>query len=210
MSVSAIIPAYNEEKTVADVVCVLRSAPCIREIIVVNDGSTDRTGTIAQQAGASVIDLGCNVGKGGAMSLGALMASGEVLLFLDADLVGLRSQHVLDLVRPVLYGEADMTIGIFSGGRFSTDLAQVLAPGLSGQRAIRRELVLQVPCLHQSRYGAEIALNRFAQLKSLNVQEVVLSDVTHLVKEEKFGFIRGVAARAKMYLDIARCAAGFY
>ena len=67
MKVAAVIPAYNEERTVASVVRAVREAPSISEVIVVDDGSTDRTAQVARQAGARVVHLETNVGKGGAM-----------------------------------------------------------------------------------------------------------------------------------------------
>ncbi|MCY0898276.1 MAG: glycosyltransferase family 2 protein [Firmicutes bacterium] len=202
--VSAIIPAYNEAQNIGSVLTVLRAVPEISEIIVVDDGSEDNTAEVAQQYGAFVVSLSENQGKGGAMKAGASIARGDVLLFLDADLVGLTTAHVRELIQPVLAGETDATVGIFEGGRPSTDWAQALAPFLSGQRAIRRQLLVGFEHIDMAGYGVELQLHR--QLKRMGIlpREVVLRDVTQVVKEEKLGLVKGFSARMRMYWEIIR------
>ena len=109
----AIIPAYNEEKTIGHVLAVLKVTPLINKIIVVSDGSTDNTVQVAKSYGVEVIELSENRGKGGAIKAGLDNNKADVVLFLDADLIGLTPKHVLDLLEPVVNDHADMTIGIF-------------------------------------------------------------------------------------------------
>lgn len=207
MGVSAIIPAYNEEKTVAAVVQTVQSHPQVAEAIVVNDGSEDGTARAARRAGARVVELPQNLGKGAAIMAGARAAAGEILLLLDADLVGLEPAHIDALLAPVLRGAAEMAVGIFAGGRWLTDLAHRLTPFLSGQRAIRRELLLSLGSLEASRFGLEIALSRLMDERGCRVVAVPLPNLSHLMKEEKMGFWRGSRARARMYWEITRCLA---
>ncbi len=204
MLVAAIIPAFNEEKTIGSIVQVVRSVSFINDVVVVSDGSTDNTAAVARKNGARVIELKTNHGKGGAMKIGIESTREEVLLFLDADLIGLTAVHVQDLVRPVLEGEAEMSIGLFDQGRIATDLAQALAPYLSGQRAVRREVLQEVSDLEICRFGVEVALTRHARKKGIRVVEVALTDMSHHMKEEKLGMVKGFAARLKMYWEIAR------
>ena len=206
LMVTAVIPAYNEEKTIAEVVRVVQDTPQINEVVVVSDGSTDATAAIARSVGAKVIELPENGGKGRAMMVGAAAAANDFLVFLDADLIGLNDRHVTNLIRPVISGEADMSLGIFDRGRLATDLAQFFAPGLTGQRALRREILLAATNLEETRYGIEMALNRYAEKLGLAVQEVELPDLSHVMKEEKLGFVKGFAALMKMYWEIARYA----
>ena len=84
-SVSIIIPAKNEATTVADVILRIRSSIPDAEIIVVNDGSTDNTATVAATAGAKVITHVYSMGNGSAIKSGVRVASAETLVFLDAD-----------------------------------------------------------------------------------------------------------------------------
>ncbi len=202
--VSVVIPALNEEDTVSGIVSLLVTIDLLDEVIVVCDGCTDNTAQVARDAGATVIELPENVGKGGAMMVGVRAASNDVILFLDADLIGLTREYVINLVTPVLQGKADMTVGIFEKGRVATDFAQTVAPFLSGQRAVRRSMLEGMSDLDASRFGVEIALTRYAVENNLTVKEIVLKDMTHRMKEEKLGLIRGVAARMRMYWEIAQ------
>ncbi len=201
---SVVIPAYNEARRIRRVIEVVRRAAGVAEVIVVDDGSADHTARIAQGSGARVVKLPENRGKGAAMLAGAQEARTGVVLFVDADLLGLTPAHVLALVEPVAAGEADMTMGVFGAGRRSTDLAQKLAPFLSGQRAMRRETFLAIPNLAKARYGVELVLSGYAREAGLRVEKVSLPGVSQVMKEEKHGFWRGFAARMKMYWEIVR------
>lgn len=204
MGASVIIPAYNEERRIAPVITAVLDAALVDEVWVVDDGSTDDTATAALSQGAQVLRLESNVGKGGAMAKGAGAARGDVLIFLDGDLVGLTGAHVDSLAGPLLSGEADMTVGIFAQGRPSTDWAQWVAPYLSGQRGIRREFLPPLEVLAQSRYGVEVFLNRHAREIGLRWLDVPLTDMTHVMKEEKLGWLNGMMERMKMYWEIVR------
>ncbi|PSR23768.1 MAG: glycosyl transferase family 2 [Sulfobacillus acidophilus] len=202
--VSAIVPAYNESQNIASVLRVLTNVPEVFEIIVVDDGSSDDTAEMARQNGAIVVSLSENQGKGGAMMAGAAVARGDVVLFLDADLVGLTVAHVHELLVPVLTGETDATVGIFEGGRASTDWAQALAPFLSGQRALKRQLLVGFDHIDMAGYGVELQLHRQLKRMGISPKEVVLHDVTQVVKEEKLGLVKGFSARMRMYWEIIR------
>lgn len=204
MNVTAVIPAYNEEHTIDGVVKCVKGVDKIQKVIVVSDGSTDRTAEIARDCGADVIELNKNVGKGGAIKAGINECGTEIILFLDADLIGLTEKHVLDLIEPVINGKADMTVGVFKNGRMVTDLAQKVTPYLSGQRAIKKSIIEKLHNIDITRYGVEVALTKYVDKYSVRVQEVDLPDMTHVTKEEKLGLIKGVHARLKMYWDIVR------
>lgn len=204
MYVTAIIPAYNEEQTIGNVIDCVKHVDKVKKIIVVSDGSTDGTADIARASGVDVIELAENVGKGGAIKAGVNECGTEAILFLDADLIGLREQHVIDLIEPVIENEADMTIGIFKNGRMVTDLAQKVTPYLSGQRAIKKSVIDRIPNIDITRYGVEVALTKYVEKFSIRVKEVPLADMTHVTKEEKLGLIRGMHARLKMYWDIVK------
>lgn len=204
MKATAVIPAYNEEERIGKVLEAVKKSELVDGIIVVDDGSTDRTAEVAEKMGVTVIKNDENMGKGGALCRGFKNCDSEVILFLDADLVGLQPDQVDALVRPVKNGECEMTLGIFSNGRLSTDLAQKVAPFLSGQRAIKREVLENISGLEISRYGVEVALTRYVQKNNVNIKEVLLKDVSHVMKEEKLGLIKGFAERIKMYWDIVK------
>ncbi len=202
INVTAIIPAFNEEKTITDVIQALKLCPEVDRIIAVSDGSTDKTAEMANQQGVEVIDLHVNRGKGGAVKAGLDITLTEIILLLDADLIGLQPEHIRLLLEPVISGRADMSIGLFEKGRAATDLAQKVAPFLSGQRALKRKIFEDISGLDITRFGIEVALHRYAEEANLRVEEVILKDLSHVMKEEKMGFFKGSAARLKMYWEI--------
>ena len=205
MKTAAIIPAYNEEGRIAAVLRALTTTAAVDEVIVVNDGSTDGTAEAAKAiSGVHVFTLPRNQGKGGAMREGALHTDAEILLFLDADLMGLTERHVHDLLAPVCSGQAAMAMGIFKGGRLWTDMAQFFAPAITGQRAIRREVFLQIPDLESVGYGIELAINDYVHRQGLTREDVTLRGVSHPMKEEKLGWARGAASRWRMYRQMLK------
>jgi glycosyltransferase involved in cell wall biosynthesis len=203
LRVAAILPAYNEETRIARVLEAMIQAPELSEIWVVSDGSTDRTyETATGIPGVRALRLPENRGKGAAMVAGALLANADALLFMDADLQGLKPSHIGELVQPVISRDAEMSVGIFHGGRFITDLAQRLAPRISGQRCILRSSFLRAQHVSELRYGVEMALYRHAQAEGLRIASVPLLGITHPMKEEKIGMLRGTVARAHMYSEV--------
>jgi len=208
-SVAVIIPAYNEGRTIGAVLKPLSSMQILNEIIVVSDGSCDDTVAIARKFGTNVIELAENKGKSSAVLTGVKNTDANIILMLDADLIGLTEEHVLKLIDPVINHGADMTIGIFKHGRGATDLAQKIAPFLSGQRVITREVFDKLLKYKVKDYGIEMALTLMADREKIKVQEVILEDLTHVMKEEKRGFFLGFLSRVKMYWDIVFCAIKF-
>ncbi|MTI94463.1 MAG: glycosyltransferase family 2 protein [Firmicutes bacterium] len=202
MKVAAIVPAYNEENTIAAVVKVLLASTLIDQTIVVSDGSTDNTATIASRLGALVVNLPENVGKGGAMMAGIKQTDADYIMFLDADLIGLQKRHIEELLAPVIEGNNDMSLGVFKKGRRTTDLAQKVAPYLSGQRVICSRLLKSMPDIDIARFGVELALTRYVEEHEIRYEVVELDDLSHVMKEEKLGFWKGFRARLKMYWEI--------
>lgn len=200
--VAAIIPAYNEERTLGPVIDAVKRVPAVAEVVVVSDGSRDRTAAVARERGAHCVELPQNVGKGGAIKAGIDQTQSDILLFLDADLIGLEPYHVEKIIGPVLSGDADVAIGFFGQGRMVTDLAQLLTPNLSGQRALRRYILAGMTGFASLGFGVEAALTRYIRENHIKVIRVPLDRVTHVMKEEKFGLRRGLAARMRMYRDI--------
>jgi glycosyltransferase involved in cell wall biosynthesis len=204
VTVCAVIPAYNEADRIGRVLVTLAAAPSVDKILVVDDGSTDGTADAVRQhpAFGERLDVVIqkNGGKGAAMRRGAELAEGaDVLLFFDADLIGLTLEHVEALLAPVLSGAHPMALGVFRDGEFWTTLAQKLAPNISGQRAIRRDLFLSIPGVAEARYGVELAITGFVMEQGLPVARVPLVGVSHPPKEKKLGVVRGIASRLKMY-----------
>ena len=111
MKISAVIPAYNEAKTITPVVGEVKEK--VNQVIVVDDGSTDQTGHLAQAAGAEVITHFLNRGQGAALQTGinfALDAGADLIVTFDAD--GQHQAADIDkIIKPLLLGEAEVCLG---------------------------------------------------------------------------------------------------
>lgn len=106
--ISIIIPAHNEAENIGALVREIRSLHPAAEVIVVDDGSTDETAKTAHEAGAAVYSHPYNIGNGAAIKSGIRQASGEILVFMDAD-----GQHnPADAARLLeFFPEYDMVVG---------------------------------------------------------------------------------------------------
>lgn len=205
MNVSVVVPAYNEAGRIGAVLRPIVASSLIDEVIVVDDGSDDGTAEEASAFPVRVIRLPENCGKAAALDAGVSSAKNDVFLFLDADLVGLRTEHVDALIRAYRERGLDMVVGVFSSGRKNTDLAQKINPYASGQRVISRALWERAKeNVEEMNYGIEMALSKLAAKEGWEKEYVKLDGVTHVLKEEKRGFAKGLRDRLKMYGDMIK------
>ena len=114
MKLSVVIPAYNEERTIRQVLERVRAvdlAPVEKEVLVVDDGSKDRTAELARAVpGVTVIRHERNGGKGAAVRTGIHAAGGDIVIIQDADLE-YDPQDFPAMIAPILAGETDVVIG---------------------------------------------------------------------------------------------------
>lgn len=120
MMISVIIPVFNEEKTIMDIIKRVQDVDIEKEIIIVDDGSTDKTREILRnikEGNIRVIYHDKNLGKGGALKTGFSHAKGDIIIPQDADLE-LDPKEYHNLIEPILEGYADVVYGSrFAGGR---------------------------------------------------------------------------------------------
>ncbi|MBK5258397.1 MAG: glycosyltransferase family 2 protein [Thermoanaerobaculia bacterium] len=204
MAATAIIAAYNEEATLAEVLTALSSSPLIHEIIVVSDGSTDRTVEIARGFDVTTIALKENRGKGYAMRVGVDYASNDVLFFVDGDMYNVTQQHIDDLMLPVMNGECDMNIGVRHRGPVLDFMHLKLkcGPVLSGIRVMRRKVFETVPQQYQERFKIEAALNCFCAKAGYRQRETIIYNLGHVIKESKRGVRSGLLSRWDMSREV--------
>ncbi len=205
MKIAAIIPAFNEEKTIANVIKAAQDTDYITEIIVVNDGSSDNTEKIAKNCGAKVISLETNQGKSKALEEGVKATDAPILVFIDADLINLYSEHLKKLIRPLLEEKFDMAVGTIDRsnlGKIFSRLFEKTESPFAGTRALKRNFWERIPKRYKKEYYIESALTYFAQKYSLRVKPIVLYGTKHIIKEKKYGFWQGTKARAKMFWQI--------
>lgn len=215
-AVVALVPAYNRADTVAATVRALRGVRLVNRVLVVDDGSTDATAEVARAAGAEVLRLPANRGKGGAVLAGvAASPDADIYLLMDADLAGTAGQAAR-LLDPVVAGDADMVIGVLpaAGARGGFGFVRRLAAWgirraagmdarapLSGQRAVRAPLLRSLA--DAERFGLEVALTIDAVRAGARVAEVdVAMDHRHAGRS-----LRGFAHRGRQGADILRAVA---
>ncbi|MDY6549687.1 glycosyltransferase family 2 protein [Acinetobacter faecalis] len=119
MRVSVVLPAKNESGAIEHTITKIMNLKLVAEILVVNDGSTDNTAELAEKSGARVISHPYSKGNGAAIKTGARNASGEVIVFMDAD-----GQHdPADI--PKLLAEIDKGYDLVVGARQKGSQASV-------------------------------------------------------------------------------------
>jgi glycosyltransferase involved in cell wall biosynthesis len=215
VSVVVLIPANDEAARIADTVAAARALGGDPRVLVIDDGSTDETAKHAASAGAEVLRLERNVGKGAALDAGldAVSDDADVLVLLDGDLGESAAQGAL-LLAPVLSGEADMTVAVFpkTDAKAGFGLVKGLArwgiarmghgfeadAPLSGQRAMTRACWEQVTPFAFG-YGVEVALTVRALRAGLRVREVPTT-MSHAATGRD---VAGFAHRGRQFLHVA-------
>lgn len=198
--VTAIICAFNEEKTIRDVILSVAASSIFNEIIIVNDGSTDRTKSIISDCKKTInfidIHLSKNKGKGFAMAIGIENSSAEIIVFCDADLSDLRKEHFQQLIKPIVENEADMVLGQSIMDTF-IDYSYNPFKSLTGERVLYKKDILPIlEKIKTTRFGVETLINLYFKAHNKRVQMVLLYGLNHFIKFEKTNKIQAL----KQYL----------
>jgi glycosyltransferase involved in cell wall biosynthesis len=184
-TVGVVIPAFNEAENLPQVLNMVSSAEWVREIIVVDDGSNDATLEVAQCAAdhdhrVLAIRLPENKGKAAAMLAGVQALHADLVIFLDADLVGLKPHHLQQLTSLQKSGSGEMAVAVFQIGMEFSNVPQRLVPQLSGQRCLwRLEAERALLPLATDRYAVETGLNIHAKHHHWHIRKIVWRGVTH-------------------------------
>jgi glycosyltransferase involved in cell wall biosynthesis len=192
--IDAVVPARNEAATVATVVEACRRCSAVREVIVVDDGSVDDTAERAVASGAKVIhrgDAGVPAGgsKAHAMEAGVAASDAPALLFVDADLLGLTSDHLEQVCRPFLDGTATMSVGWFDYGAWNPLVLRL--PPTTGERVVPRWVFEAIPPEKRDGYTIEIMINEVIAEGRLPTTARIMRGVTHRTKRQKLGRLEG-------------------
>jgi len=206
--IDVVMPARNEEVTVAANVVAARGCRFVREVIVIDDGSSDATGERALAAGAKVLRrertsaaMAVEGSKALAMAEGVAATDAEAILFVDADCTGLTAEHLDRICGPFLEGRAVMSIGAFDYGPFWNP--QVLRwPPLSGERVVPRWLFEAVPPAARQGYTIEVRLNEVVAEGRLPTSVQTMAGVYHRTKRDKLGRREGFRQTVAMYREL--------
>ena len=190
--ITCIIPAYDEEERIARVLRVVADHPWISEIIVVVEG-TDNTAAVARTfKRVRLLDLGGKrLGKSYAVMKGLEAARHDIIVMLDADLLGLTRDNLSALMLPVLSGEVDVTMSL---RRNSLLLFRAIGVDfVTGERVFRKEVLgdYQRLATHPG-YGLEVFFNQEIIDHRRRMFVVYWRNVRSVRVEEKYGFFHGL------------------
>lgn len=193
-SVSVVIPAYNEERNIRRVIKAAKDAEEVDEVLVVDDGSEDMTAMVAEKLGARIQSHPDNRGKGYAMETGCRESTGDILVFLDADLRNIAPRKIQRIIDPFKQGyEFVKTRFDRSGGRvthltakpllghFFPEIDQEFSQPLSGQIGIEKSLMQRLEL--EKDMGVDIGLLIDAVQLGARTTEVYFGKLSHDQKD---------------------------
>jgi len=193
--VSVIIPAFNEEKNISNVINKSKKCKSVNEIIVVNNLSTDKTEEISKKEGAKVIE--CNLqGKGHAMQEGLKYAQNKIIVFLDADIADYPEDIIDRLAKPILERNVQFVKATFDreGGRITELVAKPLLniifpemhkyeQPLSGMIAGKKEVFEKLE--FEKDYGVDIGILLDIVKSNVIIEEIYIGKLKNVSKDWK-------------------------
>ena len=214
--ISIIIPAYNEQKSIQQLITQIKNCTSVDEIIVVDDGSTDQTEVLATEAGARVIKHPYNKGNGAAIKTGIREARGDILVFMDAD-----GQHDASFINSLLeeMDTFDMVVGARinkKGEAFHRNMANNLynlfasyitgkkiLDLTSGFRAIRRHIALKFVYLLPNSFSYPTTITLSLYKAGYNVKYITIENRNRSLGKSKIKIFRDGARFLLIMFKIA-------
>jgi glycosyltransferase involved in cell wall biosynthesis len=208
--VSCIIPAYNERAHIAAVLRAVDGHPDIKEVIVVDDHSSDGTGDVVSGfPGVRLITHQHNRGKSRSVYDGIKASTGSYIFLLDADLQNVTINDISRLIEPVVSGRADASISL--RGNSPRLWRMIGIDYISGERVFPRKLIDEV--LEQigvsSGFSLEVLFNNLLIAHKSRVAIVPWDHVASPYKYKKVGWWKGIQGDIRMMRDIFKVVGAF-
>ncbi len=210
-AISAVIPAKNEEKTIAKVISAVRSKA--DEIIVVDGYSSDWTREIAEQEGARVVLQTKKMfpGKGNAMKTGLDVAKGDIVVFVDADMESIQPDWITLLIQPIIRGETDICKAEYKRGPTDAPVTKLVAkpllkalyPNLDVHMPLEGEIAARKSTFEKLEFredwGIDVGLVISAHKQGFRIKNVFLGEKIH-----KPSYIEDIAELTPMAENIIK------
>lgn len=212
-----VVPVYNEEDVISETIRGLKKIGLIDEIIIINDGSEDKTLEITKGLDVTVIDLERNYGKGYAIKEAIRSLEYDYFALVDGDL-GETSREVEELILPIINKEADVTIAKFparstatnSKGGFGIVMSlakkgvyfftkKEIDSSLSGQRVYTKEVLDKISYIPNG-FGIEVAMTIQSINAGFHILEVPVT-MRHRFSQRD---LKGIIHRGKQFRDVLR------
>lgn len=201
--ITCIVPTYNESKRISNILNVVSNHPLIDEVIVVDDGSKDNTIDVVKKiTNVKLIVHEVNKGKSAAVYTGITKAEGEFVLLVDADLIGLNSENISNLIKPVIENTCDVSFSLRGNTPFFWK--KIGLDYITGERVFRKSIldehaeeILKLP-----KFGLESFFNIYIIKNNCKIKVVNWDNVESPYKYKKVGLLKGLIADINMIADI--------
>ena len=211
MSISCLIPAYNEGQNIRKVLDVVKDYKKFAEVIVIDDCSKDNTSLIVKEYSQNypmikLIQNKINQGKSGAIKIGVKAAREELIVMLDADLIGLTENDIDRLIEPVQKREYASTILDRAGDRTAIWGWTNCARFFGGERALWKEDFLKMDIPQRSGYLLETKMNFYYIENNKKIKTIYCPQLFTVHQYDKMPFMKGVYSYLKMSKQIINTA----
>lgn len=207
--ISCLIPAWNEVKNISEVLKSVRDFPAFDEILVIDDGSTDETVKITNQFITGnpkfiLLTHEINRGKTAAVLTGMKKSKSDLIVTIDADLIGLSHENMAKMIYSVLHHDCDLAILDRAGDRSAVWGWTNCARFFGGERAFWKKDFNEMVLPETGGYLLEIIMNlHYIQVKK-KIKNIYCSNLYTVHQYDKVGTMKGYQNYLKMAVKIVR------